>query len=71
MLDKEDMSKHFEQCETKSCEKIATTMEDQESLKNQFDQPIDAKRKVELDLKSSLELYKRRADQDLSKLEQA
>lgn len=69
VLDKEDMSKHFEQCETESREKIATTMEDPESLEYQFDQSIGAKRKVALDLKSSREFYKRRADKDFSKLE--
>ena len=70
-LEKEATSKHLEQCETELREKLATAIEDQESLEDQVDQLIDAKRKAELDLKSSLELYKRRADEYFSKLEQA
>lgn len=70
-IEKEDMGKKFEQRETELREKLASAIEDQESLEDHVDQLIDAKRKAELDVKSSLELYKRRADEYFSKLEQA
>lgn len=70
-IEKEDMGKKFKQREIELREKLASAIEDQESLEDQVDQLIDAKRKAELDVKSSLELYKRRADEYFSKLEQA
>lgn len=69
--EKEEIRNQRQQRETELSEKLAGALEDQESLEDQVDQLIDAKRKAELDLKSSLELYKRRADEYFSKLEQA
>lgn len=68
---REEIFKEFQQRETELSEKLAGATEDQENLEDQLDELIDAKRKAEMDLTSSLDLYKRRADEYFSKLEQA
>ena len=68
---KEEIFKEFQHRETELSEKLAGAIEDQENLEDQLDELIEAKRKAEMDLTSSLDLYKRRADEYFSKLEQA
>lgn len=68
---RDEIFKEFQERETELSEKLAGAMEDQEQLEDQLDELIDAKRKAEMDLMSSLDLYKRRADEYFSKLEQA
>lgn len=70
-LEKEEVFKRFQHREAEMSEKLAGSIEDQESLEDQLDELIAAKRKAEADLSSNLELYKSRADEYFSKLEQA
>ena len=70
-LDKEELFKRLQHRESELSEKLAGSIEDQENLEDQLDDLIVAKRKAEADLSSNLDLYKSRADEYFSKLEQA
>lgn len=71
VLIKEEAFKQLQHREAELSEKLAGALEDQETLEDQLDELMNAKRKTEADLTSSLNLYKRRADEYFSKLEQA
>ena len=70
-LSKEEAFKRLQLRETELSKKLAGSIEDQENLEDQLDELIAAKRKAEADLTSNLDLYKSRADEYFSKLEQA
>lgn len=70
-LEKEEILKQCQHREAEMSGKLAGSIEDQESLEDQLDELIAAKRKAEADLSSNLDLYKSRADEYFSKLEQA
>lgn len=70
-LEKEEIFAQFQHREAEMSGKLAGSIEDQENLEDQLDELIAAKRKAEADLTSNLDLYKSRADEYFSKLEQA